>query len=658
MPRRKRNATGSESLARALKSCTRAAREDYRYAYDQFGRMRGRLYALRARLAETTASRAVRATAGADTVRVLADARAALDTALTDHVDAAAARLTQLHAQLGRFTVVLFGRTMAGKSSLREAITGGDGATIGKGTQRTTRDVREYEWAGLRLVDTPGIGAFEGDEDRDKALALVREADFLLFLVSSDGIQEETFQGLAHVHDQRKPFAVALNWKANVDVTLNPGAWLDLEDLLTAPDRLFAAEKLDGHHARIRELTTKHLQAPEPEVHVVHAQAAFLSTQPAFLDAAHASLSSSPSAQTLATSSTLLDRSRLPVLLGRIETEVVERGRARRSQTLLDGLALALDAARTDLRGTAQALRRQADTITETTDRLATKLDRFKTDARADVARKVKTKLAPLRSSVSAFVDDNIQREDIGSRWKRRVEQLGLDDWQRQVQQDVVRDLVLSLEEFADDLSVEAALFDADLGDAEHHDPFDIRRAIRWAAAIVGGAAAAAAFFFTGAWVAGVVAGVVGLVSGWFKSKEQKLRERKEKLAGKLRGKLDDAEAKLTKDIQNWIDGALMKGQAYPMLKASRLMARSLSTLAAEVEQAADALDAQAATVHAHLVRRLLQALGGRPRADAITRVERPPSGPIHLVSDSPAVHQRLDALADLLGRPVTAATS
>ncbi|MDB9455421.1 50S ribosome-binding GTPase [Dolichospermum circinale CS-534/05] len=49
---------------------------------------------------------------------------------------------------LKNFTVALFGRTKAGKSTLRETLTRGNGSTIGKGSQRTTRDVTEYSWQG------------------------------------------------------------------------------------------------------------------------------------------------------------------------------------------------------------------------------------------------------------------------------------------------------------------------------------------------------------------------------------------------------------------------------------------------------------------------------------------------------------------------------
>ncbi|MFN6033810.1 MAG: hypothetical protein ACK48B_07140, partial [Dolichospermum sp.] len=47
--------------------------------------------------------------------------------------------LDKKRKHLKDFTVALFGRTKAGKSTLRETLTRGNGSTIGKGSQRTTR---------------------------------------------------------------------------------------------------------------------------------------------------------------------------------------------------------------------------------------------------------------------------------------------------------------------------------------------------------------------------------------------------------------------------------------------------------------------------------------------------------------------------------------
>ena len=59
--------------------------------------------------------------------------------------------------QAEKVKITLFGRTKVGKSTLMEVLTHGDGSHMGKGGQRTTRDVRQYEWRGMTVTDTPGI---------------------------------------------------------------------------------------------------------------------------------------------------------------------------------------------------------------------------------------------------------------------------------------------------------------------------------------------------------------------------------------------------------------------------------------------------------------------------------------------------------------------
>lgn len=101
---------------------------------------------------------------------------------LNKDIDELKLSLAKKKQNLEDYSIVLFGRTRAGKSTIREALTKGDGSTIGKGGQRTTRDVHEYRWNHLRLIDTPGIDAYEGEKDTQKATKKVDEADMVLFL--------------------------------------------------------------------------------------------------------------------------------------------------------------------------------------------------------------------------------------------------------------------------------------------------------------------------------------------------------------------------------------------------------------------------------------------------------------------------------------------
>lgn len=74
--------------------------------------------------------------------------------------------------------VVMQGKTMAGKSTLLEALSCGDGRRRGEGAQRTSREVEEREVTelpGVVLVDVPGVGAADGEDDREKALGRVSQ---------------------------------------------------------------------------------------------------------------------------------------------------------------------------------------------------------------------------------------------------------------------------------------------------------------------------------------------------------------------------------------------------------------------------------------------------------------------------------------------------
>lgn len=107
-----------------------------------------------------------------------------LHDAVRDRLQLALGRLVAARDQLADrdvvrpFRVVLMGRTMAGKSTLFEYLSGGDGARVGDGRQRYSRDVcaRPVDDLGIEIVDTPGVGAMDGQEDYEAAFGQVPEA--------------------------------------------------------------------------------------------------------------------------------------------------------------------------------------------------------------------------------------------------------------------------------------------------------------------------------------------------------------------------------------------------------------------------------------------------------------------------------------------------
>lgn len=130
--------------------------------------------------------------------------------------------LRYLRKHLSKFSITLFGRTMASKSTLMEILRHGDGASIGKGAQRTTRDIRTYEWNGLTITDVPGIGAFEGAEDEALAFNAAKSADLIMFLITDDAPQAIEGDCFSRIVKLGKPVICVMNVKAAVNPERSP----------------------------------------------------------------------------------------------------------------------------------------------------------------------------------------------------------------------------------------------------------------------------------------------------------------------------------------------------------------------------------------------------------------------------------------------------
>lgn len=111
------------------------------------------------------------------------------------------------------FSIVVYGRTKAGKSTLMEILTRGNGESIGKGGQRTTRDVRNYYWNGLKITDVPGTCAHDGKNDEILAMEAAKSADLILFLITDDGPQADEAACLAQLKSLGKSVLGIINIK-------------------------------------------------------------------------------------------------------------------------------------------------------------------------------------------------------------------------------------------------------------------------------------------------------------------------------------------------------------------------------------------------------------------------------------------------------------
>jgi len=104
-------------------------------------------------------------------------------------------------AHLSSFNVALFGRTGAGKSSLIETMTEGDGEWVSCGESDWTTDVKARNWNDLKIYDTPGINGWGRTQSRssleEKARQAVEIADVILVCFDSQSQQASEFSKLA-----------------------------------------------------------------------------------------------------------------------------------------------------------------------------------------------------------------------------------------------------------------------------------------------------------------------------------------------------------------------------------------------------------------------------------------------------------------------------
>lgn len=137
-----------------------------------------------------------------------------------------------LHDRQKYFSILVYGRTMAGKSTLMEILTHGNGQSIGKGAQRTTLDVRDYFWNGMKITDVPGIGAFGGAEDERLADDAAKSADLIIFLLTNDAPQADEAECLARLKSMGKPVLGIINVKKSLRISQKDRALRDLNRAL------------------------------------------------------------------------------------------------------------------------------------------------------------------------------------------------------------------------------------------------------------------------------------------------------------------------------------------------------------------------------------------------------------------------------------------
>lgn len=297
---------------------------------------------------------------------------------------------------LSDFTITLFGRTKTGKSTIREALTEGDGSTIGKGAQRTTRDVIPYRWNNLRILDTPGFDAYQGEKDEEIAFSQIDETDLILYLVTDDSIQESEFKKLAKLRKDNKPVIIIFNVLHEIEESIPK------KELLRNPKEIVSLSAIKGHRSRIEFLSKKFLGIEHIKIIPIHALAAFESTK----------------IKDEKEKKQLYDASNFKHFNDFILKEVNKSGKQKRIQNFRESYISYLE---NDIRKVYDKSYQELYAINRIMWDIHKKLrrwfDNFIPSKYKEIERKVQNLFNPLYNEVDYFIDEYIEKANCNAQW-------------------------------------------------------------------------------------------------------------------------------------------------------------------------------------------------------------------------------------------------
>ncbi|MBD2033753.1 50S ribosome-binding GTPase [Leptolyngbya sp. FACHB-321] len=518
---------------RAIEMCSRIAKEDYQFAETTFKSTSATLKILGQNLVQMSKSTRNKSQhkGQASSANEVAQQLDATIKALTSEIIANLEEIRQtLHAKqraLGDFSIAFMGKTKAGKSTLHAIIAGEGWDAIGVGKQRTTRCNRVYTWKKIRIIDTPGIGAPGGQTDEEIAKTVIDEADVICYVVTNDSIQETEFGFLKVLKDKTKPLMVLLNLKQNLRDTKR------LEYFLKNPDKLFAMEGnsgIGGHIERIRRYAKEHYAND------------YFSIIPVMLLAAQMSRESEHQNR----KDELFQVSRLQPFLDIIRLSLVEHGTIRRSQTLLGSTVGAIDLPHKWITHQLQIYKTLNETLKSKRKSLQDDIQKVRKDTSNSLRQKIKQVFQSVLQAIPSFAEEHWESNEIIMRlgWERKLQSIQFEEHLKTAYQEVMQDfdkeVQSALEEIGRELQFIAQLAGGDFT-FKQQDSFHERLLFR----IGGGILSVAAVFlmFTPLAPIGIVLGVLGgiasLVTGFFKSRDQKRREAVQKISVALSSQIE-----------------------------------------------------------------------------------------------------------------------
>ena len=474
------------------------------------------------------------------------------------------------------FSITLFGRTMAGKSTLMEILTHGNGMSIGKGAQRTTRDVRTYSYNGMTITDVPGIAAFEGEEDEVVAFEAAKKSDLILFLITDDAPQASEAECLNKILRLGKPVICLVNVKANIDLGINFKMFA--RDIQKKMD----FSRLDSIRSQFLEFGTQYGQNwNKLRFAYVHLKSAYLSQQ----------------AEWKENSDELYKLSRFDYLEKLIIGEVVRNGKFYKLKSFTDIVVVpVVDAFETLFRQSAENSE-QGNILVDKKRKLKKWTIDFESDAKKRIESFLSTISGELKKEVASFAEDNYDNSNAEHKWKSIIQSHNIESRATSLLKQLGMECEEELQEICREINSQFKFSHTIFSDKSINMPFliDGKRVWNWATTLVSGGLMIASLFASTpiGWV-GLAVGLVGWLGSFlFSDREKKILDARKKLENKLITNLDKIISDLKKKMLDILYDELLKKQLYPALDAIDETINSVFTLSKTQQDFARALNSK-----------------------------------------------------------------
>lgn len=440
-------------------------------------------------------------------------------------------KINQKEAAVEDFTIVLVGRTKAGKSTLKTVLTGSGKDEIGKGKQRTTLVNYIYEWNSLRIIDTPGIDAGGDAEQVDKDIAekALAEADVVCYLTPCDGVPKKTLEFIDEIVKSNKPVLVLLNYKQNIRDED------DLEDFLDEPDE-WRSDKgknsIMGYYAPIRSAAEANGYDKMVSCYPVFLLAALMSEESKYAEYA----------------STLRNASGIDEFLASLKIIVVEQGTFLRSKTIIDDSIGHCNSWLNDFRTSQKTIVSQLELLRSTRAETFRKIDKAQQRFLENSEKAIRQEFKVLATQYAKrFAETHYtQKKGLDKAWNDYCTLIGFEQRVKNAIDIELTDFSKALCDIFDDLAV-------DMGEAIRDtntsmktplrmDLFPAREVSRFVGSALGIAGTIVLIVANTNPIGWVLTGasiVVGIVSSFFKKKADREKAAQDKLYSKLKDEIE-----------------------------------------------------------------------------------------------------------------------